>query len=90
MEIRHHVDGKQSDDNILLDKIWMTNPEMKRVFHVIMQAAAIFEYKEDTITLLQANKQFSDRFSIVLSNDTRDFSPDHLTADNRILLLLYS
>ncbi len=42
MEIRHHVDGKQSDDNILLDKIWMTNPEMKRVFHVIMQAGSNF------------------------------------------------
>ena len=79
MEIRHHVDGKQSDDNILLDKIWMTNPEMKRVFHVIMQAAAIFEYKEDTITLLQANKQFSDRFSI------GDTSQDYLAKNNHLI-----
>ena len=44
-----------------------------------MQAAAIFEYKEDTITLLQANKQFSDRFSI------GDTSQDYLAKNNHLI-----
>ena len=41
--------------------------------------AAIFEYKEDTITLLQANKQFSDRFSI------GDTSQDYLAKNNHLI-----
>lgn len=61
---RHH--GSELGDgtiNETVENLWSTNPEMKRVFNTIMQPVAVYEYNGEDILLLQANKQFSDRFN---------------------------
>lgn len=76
------VTEEKVEESNLLEKILRENPELEKTFSTILQPAAIYQYSDREITLLQINNEFYQSFGNVISTsrqfaNNNKFIPDH-------------
>ena len=61
------IDEERLEKYSLLEKVWNVNPEMEKTFNTIMQPAAVYQYTENGIMLLQINAEFNQSFGYTVT-----------------------